>query len=157
MKPWNVSVDGQNYQIMAKGNSLVVDGEKSKLKELNSRKEGMFRVYELPLGQKKAYYYVNTWIGGATLVMDGVDCATGQLYSPPKMPGWAYVFMALHCLNFANGALGAMLAVAGIGATMSISCNTRMPLPVRIFLDLLLLIAMVVIIFSVAVILQSFR
>ena len=58
MKPWNVVVDGRQYEIKAKGGSLVVNGEKNKLKNLMSKKDSIWRVYELPLGPKKAEYYV---------------------------------------------------------------------------------------------------
>lgn len=34
MKPWNVVVDGTQYEIKAKGGKLVVNGEKKKLKNL---------------------------------------------------------------------------------------------------------------------------
>ena len=56
MKPWNVVVDGRQYEIKAKGGSLVVNGEKNKLKNLMSKKDSIWRVYELPLGPKKAEY-----------------------------------------------------------------------------------------------------
>ncbi len=87
MKPWNVVVDGRQYEIKARGGSLVVNGEKNKLKNLMSKKDGMWKIYELPLGPKKAEYYVNTWIGGAKLAMDGVDCATGKPFSA-LWAGW---------------------------------------------------------------------
>ncbi len=38
MKPWNVVVDGRQYEIKARGGSLVVNGEKNKLKNLMSKK-----------------------------------------------------------------------------------------------------------------------
>lgn len=53
MKPWKVVVDGKQYEVKAKGYKLVVNGEKHKLKNLMSKKDGMWRVYELPLGGQK--------------------------------------------------------------------------------------------------------
>ncbi len=38
MKPWNVVVDGRQYEIKSKGSSLLVNGEKVKLKNLMSKK-----------------------------------------------------------------------------------------------------------------------
>ncbi len=38
MKPWNVVVDGKQYEIKAKGYKLVVNGEKNKLKNLMSKR-----------------------------------------------------------------------------------------------------------------------
>ncbi len=40
MKPWNVVVDGRQYEIKSKGSSLLVNGEKVKLK--NHVKEGQY-------------------------------------------------------------------------------------------------------------------
>ncbi len=88
MKPWNVVVDGKQYEVKAKGGKLVVNGETNKLKTLMSKKEGMWKVYELPLGAKKAQYYVNNWVGGVKLVMDGVDCATGKPFTAKNPPKW---------------------------------------------------------------------
>lgn len=119
MASWNVVVDGRNYEIKQKAYSLVINGEKTKLKDLMSKKDGIYKVYEVPLGSKKAHFYVNSWVGGTKLAMDGIDCATGAPFTPPKMPKWAYVFMVIHCLNFANGAVGALLAIVGIMATIS--------------------------------------
>ncbi len=132
MKPWNVVVDGRQYEIKARGGSLVVNGEKNKLKNLMSKKDGMWKIYELPLGPKKAEYYVNTWIGGAKLAMDGVDCATGKPFSAPKLPKWAYVFfVGFLALAALGGAMGWLAAVVGIVATTSVSCNESFSIPVR--------------------------
>lgn len=151
MKTWDIVVDGNRYEVKPKGNKLLINGQKVKLKELNSRKEGMFRVYQVPVGGKMASLYVNSWIGGMKLAMDGVDCATGAPFTPPVLPKWAYVFMILHCVNFINGALGVLLAMAGVAATIAISCNTRMPVAVRVLLDILLVIVSVVIVFGLAI------
>lgn len=151
MKAWDIVVDGNRYEVKPKGNKLLINGQKVKLKELNSRKEGMFRVYQVPVGGKMASLYVNNWIGGMKLAMDGVDCATGTPFTPPVLPKWAYVFMILHCVNFINGALGVLLAMAGVAATIAISCNTRMPVAVRVLLDILLVIVSVVIVFGIAI------
>lgn len=143
-------VDGKNYEIKQKSYSLAINGEKTKLKDLMSKKDGIYKVYEVPLGSKKAQYYVNTWVGGAKLAMDGLDCATGQPFTPPKLPKWAYLFMGLHCLNFLNGAVGILLAFLGIMATISISSNTNMPVVARILLDILLVIVSAVVVFALA-------
>ncbi|MCI9047071.1 MAG: hypothetical protein HFG71_07330 [Hungatella sp.] len=150
MASWNVVVDGRNYEIKQKAYSLVINGEKTKLKDLMSKKDGIYKVYEVPLGSKKAHFYVNSWVGGTKLAMDGIDCATGAPFTPPKMPKWAYVFMVIHCLNFANGAVGALLAIVGIMATISISSNTRMPVVARVLLDILMVIVCAAVVFAVA-------
>lgn len=148
MRPWNVVVDGRQYEIKAKGSKLVVNGEKTKLKNLMSKKDGMWKIYELPLGPKKAEYYVNTWIGGAKLIMDGVDCATGKPYTPPRLPKWAYIFLVLHLAYIfflLGGALGVLTAFCGMVATVSVSCNSKFSVPVRVLLDIGILVAFAVV------------
>ena len=153
MKPWNVVVDGRQYEIKARGGSLVVNGEKNKLKNLMSKKDGMWKIYELPLGPKKAEYYVNTWIGGAKLAMDGVDCATGKPFSAPKLPKWAYVFfIGFLALAALGGAMGWLAAVVGIVATTSVSCNESFSIPVRVLLDLVILVACWAVVFGIAMV-----
>ncbi|MCI9162293.1 MAG: hypothetical protein HFG59_03400 [Lachnospiraceae bacterium] len=144
MKPWNVVVDGKQYEVKAKGGKLVVNGETNKLKTLMSKKEGMWKVYELPLGAKKAQYYVNNWVGGVKLVMDGVDCATGKPFTAKNPPKWTYVFLVIHLLYILflmGGALGVLMAFVGMMATISVSCNTNMPVGVRILLNIGILVA----------------
>ena len=38
MKAWDVVVDGNRYEVKPKGNKLLINGQKVKLKELMSRK-----------------------------------------------------------------------------------------------------------------------
>ena len=155
MAAWSVVVDGQVHQVRSKGASLIIDGEKTKLKDLMSRKEGIYKVYQVPVGGKTAQCYVNTWVGGMKRAIDGIDCATGAAFTPPEMPKWAYVFMVIHCLNFLNGALGALLAIVGIMATISISSNTRLSVPVRILLDIAMVAVCIIVVFAVAFALAS--
>lgn len=151
MKPWNVVVDGRQYEIKAKGSSLLVNGDKVKLKTLMSKKDGMWKIYELPLGPKKAEFYVNTWIGGCKMAMDGVDCATGKPFSPPKLPKWSYLFMvAFLALAALGGALGILLGMIGIMAVTAVSCNENFSVPVRVLLDLGILVVCVAVDFGVA-------
>lgn len=66
-------------------------------------------------------------------------------------PLWAYLFMGIHCLNFVNGALGALLAIVGIMATISISCNTKMSVVVRILLDVAMVAVCAIVIIGVTI------
>ncbi len=151
MKAWEVVVDGEKYTIKPKGGKLVINDEKVKLKSLMSRKEGLFRVYEVPVGAKKAQLYVNNWVGGTRLAMDGLDCATGKPFTPPKMPAWGYIFMVIHCINFINGAVGVLLAIAGVAATIAVTTNTKLPLAARILLDIVLVVLFYIVVFGVAI------
>ena len=98
----------------------------------------MWKIYELPLGPKKAEFYVNTWVGGCKMTMDGIDCATGKPFTPPKLPKWAYIFMV------------AFLALAALGGVTGVSCNENFSVPVRILIDLGILIACVAVDFGIA-------
>ncbi len=151
MKAWEVVVDGEKYTIKPKGGKLVINDEKVKLKSLMSRKEGLFRVYEVPVGAKKAQLYVNNWVGGTRLAMDGLDCATGKPFTPPKMPVWGYIFMIIHCINFMNGAVGALMAIAGVAATIAVTTNTKLPLAARILLDIVLVVLFYIVVFGIAI------
>lgn len=156
MKPWNVVVDGVQYEIRAKGGGLVVNGEKNKLKNLMSKKDGMWRIYELPLGPKKAEYYINSWVGGAKLVMDGVDCATGKPFTASKLPKWAYIFMiGFLALAAMGGALGILIAAVGVMATISVSCNDNFSLPVKLLLNLGLLVLAWVVDLGIAIVIAG--
>lgn len=136
MKKWDILVDGKAYKIKAGGSKVIVNDEKIKLKSLNNRREGMFRVYELPVGDKTAELHINTLLGKVVLVMDGKDCATGEQFVPVKIPKWSYVFLALHGLNLVNGAVGAGLAILGIGATISVSSNPRFSTAFKVLLNI---------------------
>lgn len=155
MKPWKLKVNERPYEIKLGGSKVIVNNEKIKLKSLNCRREGMFRIYEVPVGEKTAELYVNAWIGGTILVMDGKDCATGEEFVPVKLPKWAYVFVALHCLNLMNGALGALLAILGVGATVSVSSNPRFHTALKLLIDICLVILSAAVVFGMALLIAS--
>lgn len=150
MMSWSVIVEGRLYQISARSGSVVIDGEKTKLKNFSSGREGLYRVYQVPVGGRLAQLYVNTWIGGMKLAMEGVDCATGEPFTPPEFPRWAYVFLVIHGINFINGVLGALLAIAGVMATISISGNTKLAVPVRVALNIAMVAVCAMVVFTVA-------
>ena len=64
--------------------------------------------------------------------------------------GWSYVFVVLHCLNFFNGAIGALLAIIGIALTTSISCNRKMNVVLRVLLNVAIVIISVIVVFGIA-------
>lgn len=76
--------------------------------------------------------------------MDGVDCATGKPFTAKNPPKWTYVFLVIHLLYILflmGGALGVLMAFVGMMATISVSCNTNMPVGVRILLNIGILVA----------------
>ena len=123
-KKWNVKIDERMYDIELKGRKLLVNGEVMKLGPYRKKTGLTHEEYEVPIGSKKALLVIRN-LSAPVLAIDNRDCATGEEYVPVKMPGWSYVFVVLHCLNFFNGAIGALLAIIGIALTTSISCNRK--------------------------------
>ena len=150
-KLWNVKIDEQMYNLELKGKKLLVNGEDIKLKKYRKKTGLIHEEYEFPLGSKTDLRNMNS----SVLVIDNKNCDTGEEYVPIKTPGWAYIFVVLHCLNFLNGALGAAFAVIGIMLTVSISSNRKMNVVVRVLLDLAILVVAVIAIFAVALMLTG--
>ncbi|GFI01519.1 MAG: hypothetical protein HFI44_04180 [Lachnospiraceae bacterium] len=153
-KLWNVKIDEQMYNLELKGKKLLVNGEDIKLKKYRKKTGLIHEEYEFPLGSKTAFLDLRN-MNSSVLVIDNKNCDTGEEYVPIKTPGWAYIFVVLHCLNFLNGALGAAFAVIGIMLTVSISSNRKMNVVVRVLLDLAILVVAVIAIFAVALMLTG--
>ena len=153
-KLWNVKIDEQMYNLELKGKKLLVNGEDIKLKKYRKKTGLIHEEYEFPLGSKPAFLDLIN-MKSSVRVIDNKNCDTGEEYVPIKTPGWAYIFVVLHCLNFLNGALGAAFAVIGIMLTVSISSNRKMNVVVRVLLDLAILVVAVIAIFAVALMLTG--
>ncbi len=148
-KKWNVKIDERMYDIQLKGKKLIVNGDTLKLKDYRKKMGLTYEEYEVPIGSKKALLVIRN-LSAPILAIDNRDCATGEEYVPIKMPGWSYVFVVLHCLNFFNGAVGALLAIIGVALTTSISCNRRMNVAVRVLLNIVIVVISVILIFGIA-------
>ena len=98
-KKWNVKIDERMYDIELKGRKLLVNGEVMKLGPYRKKTGLTHEEYEVPIGSKKALLVIRN-LSAPVLAIDNRDCATGEEYVPVKMPGWSYVFVVLHCLNF---------------------------------------------------------
>lgn len=138
-KEWNLKIDDRMYNIELKGRKLKVNGENLKLRKYRKKTGLVHEEYEIPVGSKNALLVLRN-MGGTVLVIDDKDCATGEEYVPVKIPGWAYIFIVLHCVSFTGGALGAFLAVVGITLTASVSSNRKLNVFIRVLLDLVILI-----------------
>lgn len=150
-KAWDVKIDGQTYSVKMKGSNVEINGEKLVLNKKYKKKTGLVHEeYEFPVGSKTALL-VRKNLSAPQLVIDGVDCATGETYVPFKMPWWSYIFIVLHFINCLNGAIGLLAFVVAIGATTSISTNTRMNVGVRILLDAVVLVLAYAVVFGLAV------
>lgn len=104
-KTWEVKIDEQMHKVELNNQKLVVDGEKLKLRKFKKKSGLIHEEYEIPVGSKNALLVLKN-MSTPQLVIDGLDCATGEEYVPVKLPKWAYVFIVLHFINFLNGALG---------------------------------------------------
>lgn len=148
-KKWNVKIDEKTYGVELKGKKLLINGEDLKLRKYRKKTGLIQEEYEVPVGPKNALLVIRS-MKEPLLVIDNKDCATGEDYVPEKLPGWAYVFVVLHCINILNGVLGAVFAVIGIGLTTSVSCNKKFNIAVRILLNLAILILAYAVVFGIA-------
>lgn len=109
---WDVNVDGGIYKVEFEKNKISINGgEGVKLNKFKSKSMFPNSQYFLPLGNKEAV--LNIRQGGApVLTIDGRDCNTGEPFELSKMPGWGWVFIVLHVINFfmlIGGAIGGAL------------------------------------------------
>lgn len=146
---WDVKIDEQMYNLELKGKKLVVNGETLKLKTYKKKTGLIHEEYEVPVGPKTALLVIRS-MAAPQLVIDNMDCATGEEYVPVKLPKWSWVFVALHCINFINGAIGWAMAVMGIALTTSVSCNKKMNVVMRVLVDIAILVFAYAIVFGVA-------
>lgn len=148
-KKWDVKIDEQMYNVELSGRKLKVNGEALKLKQYRKKMGLIHEEYEVPVGSKMALLVIRS-MGAPQLVIDNKDCATGEEYVPVKLPGWAYVFVVLHCINLINGAIGWLMVVVGLTLTTSVSANRKLNTALRIVLDLVILVLAYVVVFGVA-------
>ena len=94
---WNVKVDEKAYNIEVKGISVIVNGEKTKLRKLARKTHLLTTDYMVPVGSKTATLIIGTF-NSRRMIIDGKDCATGEDYVPQKLPVWAYIFIVLNCI-----------------------------------------------------------
>lgn len=150
-KSWDVVVDGEKYHIVWKNRVVQVNDQEMKVKSLPMERKMAYGRWTIPVGNTEAYFYGSGWLasGGNRLVINGLDCETGEEYTPlEKLPAWAYIFIVLHAVNLINGAFGAMLAVLGITVTISIVSNQKLNTALKILLCLGMLAASVAVVFG---------
>lgn len=148
-KEWNVKIDDQMYTVSLKGRKVTVNNEVLKLYKYKKKSGLVHEEYEIPIGAKTGLIVIKN-MSAPQLVIDGRDCATGEEYEPIKIPKWAYIFVVLHFVNFLNGALGVVLAIIGLSLTVSVSCNKKMNVGIRILLDIGILVASIALVFGIA-------
>ena len=132
---WNFEVQGIPYKVELKKNAISVNGaEPVKLNKL-ARKSSLTEThYSMMIEGKEAVLHVKQF-GTVVLSYDGRDCATGEEYIPARMPGWAWVFIVLHAVDFfflIGGAIGGILQVFIITAIAAVASNRKKSTGVRV-------------------------
>lgn len=132
---WNFEVQGIPYRVELKKNAISVNGaEPVKLNKL-ARKSSLTEThYSMMIEGKEAVLHVRQF-GAVVLSYDGRDCATGEEYIPAKMPGWAWVFIVLHVIDFfflVGGAIGGILQVFIVTAIAAAASNRKKSTAVRV-------------------------
>ncbi len=132
---WNFEVQGIPYRVELKKNAISVNGaEPVKLNKLAKKSSLTETHYSMMIEGKEAILHVRQF-GAVVLSYDGRDCATGEEYIPAKMPGWAWVFIVLHAIDFfflIGGAVGGILQVFIVTAIAAVSSNRKKSTGVRV-------------------------
>ena len=132
---WNFQVQGIPYKIELKKNQVSVNGaEPVKLNKLTRKSNFIETNYSIMIEGKEAVLQIKQF-GAPVLSYDGRDCATGEEYIPLKMPGWTWVFIVLHAIDFfflIGGAIGGVVQVLIVAAMASVASNTKMSTGVRV-------------------------
>ena len=109
---WDVNVDGNIYKVeFAKNKISINGGEGVKINKFKSKSMFPNSQYFLPLGNKEVVLNIRQG-ADPVLTIDGRDCKTGEPFTLSKMPGWGWVFIVLHVINFfilIGGAIGGAL------------------------------------------------
>ena len=132
---WNFEVQNIPYRIELKKNKVSINNaEPVKLNKLARKSNLLETNYSMMIEGKEAVLHIRQF-GTPILSYDGRDCATGEAYVPVKIPGWVWVFVVLHVLDFLfliGGALGAAVQVLIIAAMASVASNTKKSTGVRV-------------------------
>lgn len=151
---WNIEVEGIPYRIVFNKNKVSVNNaEPVKLGKLPKTGNSFETHYSIPLAGKEAVLHIKQF-GTPILSFEGRDCSTGEPYVPAKLPGWVWVFVVLHAIDFfllIGGAIGAALQVLVISVMMSVSTNAKKSTTARVLtcLGIWLVSSIVQLIFAV--------
>lgn len=145
---WNVTVDGEGYEIKYINNKkIIVNDKELRLKDYQKNLTMTTTEYEIPLGSQKALLIVGS-LNRAQLIMNGVDCGSEETRAPESaqtleaavLPKWTYIFVILHCVNFVNGLSGCAMAIIGIGSIKLVNDSKRFNEKQEIVVDLIILL-----------------
>lgn len=134
-KVWNIDVEGIPYKIEFEKNKVIINnGTPLKLKQLKKLSGSTVETnYELPIENGDVVLHIRT--SELILSYRNRDCETGEEYVPMTIPGWAWVFVVLHALNFfllLGGAVGGAIQGGVICLMLSISANPKKATGVKV-------------------------
>ena len=134
---WNFVAQGVPYKIELKNDKVSVnDAEPIKLNKLSRKSNLIETTYSMMIEGKEAGIHIKQF-GAPVLSYDGRDCATGEAYVPTKIPGWVWVFVVLHAIDFfflIGGAIGGAVQALVIAAMASVASNRKKPTGVRVLI-----------------------
>jgi len=134
---WNFEAQGVPYKVELKKNKVSVnDAEPVKLNKLKVKSNFLETNYTMMIEGKEAVIHIGQF-KAPVLSYDGKDCATGKEYISTKTPGWVWIFIVLHAIDFfilIGGAVGGMIQVLIIAAIASAASNTKKPTGVRVLI-----------------------
>lgn len=134
---WNFEVQGIPYKVGLKKNTVSInDAEPVKLSKLARKSTLLETNYSMMIEGKETVLHMKQF-GAPILSYDGRDCATGEEYVPTKMPGWVWIFIVLHAIDFfflIGGAIGGIIQVFVIAMLASVASNRKKSIGVRVLL-----------------------
>lgn len=124
---WNVVVDDVTYLVKMVGNKVAVNNNDPIKYTKLKRVAGKGANYEVPVGNKTAILRITTYAAPA-LILDGMDCSTGEIYEEPQLPWWIFILIVLHALGFVfliGGAIGGAIQGCVIVVLMNIASQNN--------------------------------
>jgi len=151
-KSWAVNVNGVYTVVEADKNGVKINGMEYKYRELPATTIMLVcQSYELPINGAKVKLVKGSKM---SLVVNGYDVDKKTEFVD-KIPGWMYIFFALNAINLTNGALGCVMAFAGIYGCFSLIQSKSNTLT-KVILATLITFACWLFVFIVVVALELF-
>ncbi len=114
-------------------------------------------VFQIP-NEHNCDLKINIRAGKAILTHNGIDVQTGRTYTPPKMPGWIWVFYVLFIAEFfliVGGAVGGGIFGSAAFICSGLAVNDKMKTSTKILACIGVLIGFTAIGILVAVLVQG--
>lgn len=135
---WNFEAQNIPYRIEYEKNKISINNaEPVKLRKFTYKNADILgQDWSIPLEGTEAVLHIRAF-RAPVLSYNGRDCATGEEYIPAKVPGWTWVFIILHAIDFfliLGGALGGGIQAAVNMLIASVASNTKRSIGVRILM-----------------------